>query len=213
MLPSDPNLMDFALDKKYTITHAWYEQLIGGYNVIRQEERAKKLVFDPAEKRTIVELGIYEGASSCWWSDYFLDHPESRLYSVDPFTGNEEYQQNKEDFPTLDNIEVIARGNIGKSKNAGKVSVIKGCSWDVFPALSREIQGQIDILYIDGEHTANAVCRDAALYYPLLKSGGALIFDDYGHEQVKRGVDGALNAFGGLENAFYTGWQLWCIKK
>jgi predicted O-methyltransferase YrrM len=205
--------MQFTLDSKYKITHAWYEQLLKGYQVVSQEPKAEKLRFKPQEQRTIVEIGIYEGASSVWWSDNLLEHPESRLYCIDPFTGNEEYQQTPENFPTLDQIEVIARGNIGKSKNAGKISIIKGCSWDVFPMVSRELKGQIDILYIDGEHTANAVCRDAALYYPLLKSGGALIFDDYGHEDVKRGIDGALTAFGNIENAFYTGWQLWCIKK
>ena len=205
--------MDFKLDTKYQITHGWYQQLLNAYSVIQNEERAKKLVFDPAQQRTIVEIGIYEGASSCWWSDNFLNHPASRLFSIDPFTGNQEYRENKDQFPTLDNIEVIARTNIAKSKNAGKVTVVKGKSWDVFPSIEKETQGEVDILYIDGEHTANAVCRDAALYYPLLKSGGALIFDDYGHEDVRRGVDGALTAFADIEAAFFTGWQLWCIKK
>jgi hypothetical protein len=56
------------------------------------------------------------------------------------------------------------------------------------------------------------VVRDLSLYYPLLKSGGALILDDYGNEEVKKGVDGALSAFGGIESAFFTGWQLWLVK-
>lgn len=205
--------MYLPLDKKYQIEHAWYEKLLEAFAVISKEPKAQKLNFKPNERRLIVEIGVYEGASSCWWSDNFLDHPESRLISIDPFTGNEEYRQNREKFPTLDKIELIARSNIAKSKNAGKVTVHRGCSWDLFPQLAKEIDGQIDILYIDGEHTPNAVCRDTALYYPLVKSGGAIIFDDYGHPDVQRGVASSLNGFAELEGAFGSDWQLWCIKK
>lgn len=204
--------MLFELDKKYQITHEWYKQLLYGYKTVMEEPRASKLVLDPAEARTILEIGVYEGASTCWWSDNFLNHPESRLYSVDPFTGNNEYTENKSNFPTLDNIEVIARTNVAKSNNAGKVDIRKGCSWDLFPTLSKELKQGVDVLYIDGEHTPNAVCRDLALYYPLLKQGGALILDDYGNEEVKRGIDGALSGFGTIESAFFTGWQLWLVK-
>lgn len=205
--------MLFELDKKYQITHAWYRELLGSAQLLFSEPRAEKLHFKPDEPRLIVEIGVYEGASTCWWSDNFLDHSSSRLISIDPFTGNDEYRENREKFPTLDSIELIARTNASKSKNAGKIDIRKGCSWDLFPALNAELRQPIDILYIDGEHTSNAVCRDLALYYPLLRSGGALILDDYGHEDVQRGIDGALTAFGEIESAFKTGWQLWCVKK
>jgi len=207
--------MQVTLDTKYTVTHAWYEMLTGGYQRILQEPKAQKLHFDPSEKRTIVEIGVYEGASSCWWSDNLLEHPDSLLYSIDPFLGNVEYQQERENFPTLGQIEHIAKSNIAKSKHPGKVTVLKGASWDEFPDLSRDLKWtgrEIDILYIDGEHTSEAVCRDIALYVPLVRRGGAVIIDDYGHEDVRRGVDGALAALNCMENAFYTGWQLWCVK-
>lgn len=213
MLIISPRAVNFFLDKKYNITHTWYTQLLGSAKIVSQEERAKKLHFDPAEQRLIVEIGVYEGASTCWWSDNFLDHPDSRLIAIDPFTGNQEYKEEKEKFPTLDKIEYIARSNIAMSKNAGKVDVRVGCSWDLFPTINRGLKQPIDILYIDGEHTPNAVCRDIALYLPLVRPGGAVIFDDYGHQEVKRGVDNALNACGSLEMGFMTGWQLWCVVK
>jgi hypothetical protein len=42
----------------------------------------------------------------------------------------------------------------------------------------------------------------------MVKQGGLVIFDDYGHPDVKRGVDNALNAFASAESAIFTGWQL-----
>ena len=213
MLTPNASPMKFELDTKYKITHAWYRELLSSAQLLSQEPRAKQLQFKPDEKRLIVEIGVYEGASTCWWSDNLLDHPDSRLISIDPFTGNEEYQREREKFPTLDSIEYIARSNAAKSKNAGKIEIRKGCSWDLFPSIAAEFNGKIDILYIDGEHTSNAVCRDIVLYAPLLRSGGALILDDYGHEDVQRGVDSALTAFGEIDTAFKTNWQLWCTKK
>jgi hypothetical protein len=47
----------------------------------------------------------------------------------------------------------------------------------------------------------------------MVKSGGIVIFDDYGHPDVKRGVDGALMAFASMELAIFTGWQLACKVK
>ncbi len=203
------------MSTSYQITHDWYHQLLAGYDRVLQEPRASELHFNPSERRTIVELGVYEGASSCWWSDNFLEHPDSRLYCIDPFQGNIEYQQNRDKFPTLNQIEQIARANIAKSKHPGKVTVLKGASWDEFPDISRDLKilgTPIDILYVDGEHTSTAVCRDLSLYAPLVRSGGAIIIDDYGHDDVRRGADGALAALNCTSKAFFTGWQLWCVK-
>ena len=42
----------------------------------------------------------------------------------------------------------------------------------------------------------------------MVKTGGIVIFDDYGHPDVQRGVDMALNAFASMKLAVFTGWQL-----
>jgi len=66
----------------------------------------------------------------------------------------------------------------------------------------------IDVLYVDGAHDPTSVARDTVLYVPMVKQGGLVIFDDYGHPDVKRGVDNALNSFASAESAIFTGWQL-----
>lgn len=37
------------------------------------------------EKHHILEIGSYEGASSVYFSEHFLNHPESKMICVDPF--------------------------------------------------------------------------------------------------------------------------------
>ena len=203
------------LDDRYSFNQSWYDALLNTDMVLCTRDEAKDLRLDPESKRQIVEIGVYEGASSCFWSDFYLNHPESRLISIDPFTGSSEHHETPENYPELVNIELTARGNIAKSNNAAKIEIIKGCSWDVFPDLNRQNRGEpwIDVLYIDGAHDPTSVARDTTLFVPMVKSGGLVIFDDYGHPEVRRGVDGALNAFGSMEFALFTGWQLACLVK
>lgn len=198
------------LNDRYNFNQTWFDALLNTDMVLCTQEQAKELCLVPDEKRQIVEIGVYEGASSCFWSDFYLSHPESRLISIDPFTGSSEHHEKPENYPELPNIELIARGNIAKSDNAAKIEVIKGCSWDVFPELNRRNNGEpwIDVLYIDGAHDPTSVARDVTLFVPMVKSGGVVIFDDYGHPDVQRGVDHALNAFASMKFGVFTGWQL-----
>jgi predicted O-methyltransferase YrrM len=200
------------LNERYTFNQTWYDALLNTDLVLCTRDEAKDLALKPDEKRRIVEIGIYEGASSCFWSDFYMSHPESRLISIDPFTGSDEHHAKPENYPELAQIELTARGNIAKSDNAAKIEIVKGCSWDVFPELNRRFGGEpwIDVLYIDGAHDSASVARDTTLYVPMVKEGGIVIFDDYGHPDVRRGVDGALNAFASMEFAIYSGWQLIC---
>lgn len=46
----------------------------------------------------------------------------------------------------------------------------------------------VDMVYIDGSHIAQDVFMDCMNYYPILKSGGLMIGDDWQYEAVKHGV-------------------------
>ncbi len=50
-----------------------------------------------------------------------------------------------------------------------------------------------DYVYIDGEHSYNAVKRDLSNYFPKVKVGGYLIGDDYGWTGIASAVQGFLS--------------------
>lgn len=204
--------MEFKLAPQYSFSNNWHEHLTQSAERVYNSEATTALRFDPSAKRVIVEIGVFEGASTCWWSDNLLDHPESRLYSIDPFTGSEEHHASESMRQLLPTIEATARRNIAMSRNASKVDIIKGCSWDVFPVLSKFLDQQIDILYIDGAHDAISICRDSSLYYPLVKNGGAVIWDDYTNEDCHRSINGAVVLFCPLVEVFALYGQLWGVK-
>lgn len=198
------------LSSRYTFTEGWYDALLNSEFAIRNNNTDKKIKIDEQQKLQIVEIGVYEGASSCFWSDFYLNNPDSRLISIDPFTGSEEHLKEPEKYPGLSKLEVTARENIAKSDNAGKVEIIKGYSHLIYPHLFYRYGEDpwIDVLYIDGAHDSISVARDITLYVPMVKPGGVVFFDDYAHPDVKRAVDMSLNAFAEFELAMFTGWQL-----
>lgn len=52
--------------------------------------------------------------------------------------------------------------------------VIIGASWDVF----HQFPDGMDIVFVDGNHSGNAVILDTALYAPKVRKGGFMIFHD-----------------------------------
>ena len=75
-----------------------------------------------------------------------------------------------------------------------------------------KIKDEIDMIFIDGDHSYSGVKTDVDLYFPKLKKGGIICMHDYGWaEGVKKVVHEDLipnvSEYGNLPNMF------WAIKK
>lgn len=110
-----------------------------------------------------LEVGVYEGGSLVWILENVLTSPSSQAIAIDTFR---------------DSTESNFNNNIKLSGKRKQVKLIKGYSQEKLRYLPLNT---FDIIYIDGSHSASDVLEDAILSMRLLKSGGILIFDDYGH--------------------------------
>ena len=115
------------------------------------------------KKVKYLEIGAYSGGSVSLVSSHFYPTECFSLdlgYPVDP--------------------EIVQR-NVQKFKNnQSTFEYIKGDSHS--PSIINYIKdniGEIDILFIDGDHSKRGVTDDYLNYSPLVKSGGYLVFDDY----------------------------------
>lgn len=70
--------------------------------------------------------------------------------------------------------------------NRCEVTMHRGYSQDVAPVFPNNY---FDWVYIDGDHSYEAVKLDLELYSPKVKPGGYITGDDYEWETVKRAVD------------------------
>lgn len=114
------------------------------------------------DQRHIVELGVFEGATSLVLRKAMST--EGKLWCIDPFPRGRfgiSYQY------------LIALREVNKSIN-GKVEFIQKLSHEA-------VQGwheSIDMLFIDGDHSYEAVRRDWNNWTPFVKEGGIIALHD-----------------------------------
>jgi glycosyltransferase involved in cell wall biosynthesis len=177
--------------QKGYFSHDWFSA-----NVNALEEIFTHHLGNSAGPLKMLEIGSFEGLSTCYFLNNLLAHPESRLTCIDPFTGSIEHSQ-------LDLSTLYTRfiANIVNTCAFHKVSIMQGFSNNILPELLVKKE-KYDVIYVDGSHTAFDVLSDAVMSFYLLKVGGIMIFDDYlwpGSPDIsyvpKAGVDAFVNVF------------------
>jgi FkbM family methyltransferase len=160
----------------------------------------------------ILEVGSWEGLSTCWMLENISAHIDSKIFSVDLFEKVEDMNGfHTEDSTFFDyflhNIEIAGGKN--------KVEVCKGYSSKVLPNLMKEHAASFDLVYVDGSHEAPYVLIDAIHAFSLVKQEGIIIFDDYKLVRRNENPGKAINAFLDIFNEFknrlkvlYTGGQI-----
>ena len=111
-----------------------------------------------------LEIGSYEGASLLYMFENALITQESTATAIDPFN----------DFNNCYNQLGVFKSNL--QPYLDRITILQSYSQIELPNM---MPNTFDVIYIDGDHTSSAVLTDAELSFPLLKSGGIMIFDDY----------------------------------
>lgn len=161
------------------------------------------------EKKLFLEIGAFEGRSTCWLLQNGLVGKGS-IVCIDPFSGSVEHSGI--DFPA---VEGRFWSNIQEAQGAEqKVSLMRTTS---YKALAEMVgyKYTFDFVYVDGSHAPDAALTDACMAWGLLKSGGVMLFDDYQypHEDTKKGIDAFLSAFEGQYDLVFSNYQLAVQKK
>jgi predicted O-methyltransferase YrrM len=158
-----------------------------------------------------LQIGAYTGDASVWLCENILTNPTSVLIDVDTWEGSDESEHSKIDF---DRVLAYYEARITKYQ---KVIRLKMTSDKYFTG---EIAGKFDFIYIDGDHTAAQVERDAENAWKLLNSGGIIAFDDYlwgqdlpEHTTPKPAIDRFLLTHTNEYQILVDSYQVWLRKK
>ena len=121
-------------------------------------------VIDFTKDIKYLEIGSFQGASTYYMFNSLLNE-NSIATIIDPFENS--------------NSEAV--GDLNKFKNnldgyLNRIDIRKDYSTNVLDNLEKE---SYDVIYIDGSHLANDVYYDLEHTFPLVKSGGIIICDDY----------------------------------
>ena len=179
--------------------------------LIQFNRTGEKLYWDEFQKHlrhlTGVEVGVYEGRNAL----SMYNHLNIRkLYLVDPWKEyndymvghsiddqkkhDENYSKVKKIFSGHKNVEIIRKTSEEASKNFEDNS--------------------LDFVYLDGDHSYEAVKLDLQCWYPKLNEYGVMCGDDYGHISG-RAVIKAVNEFAFEKKVIITYGddnQFWFVK-
>jgi predicted O-methyltransferase YrrM len=155
---------------------------VGGW---LSDEEGRALAALAAGKR-VLEVGSYKGRSTIW-----MARTADRVDCIDTFdtTGTTALLPRKNTY--FEFCENVRRHGV-----ADKMSVFMTSSARAL-ARAAEEGAMYDLVFIDADHSYEAVKRDAALAFPLLAPGGCLVFHDYG-SPADPGVAKAVHELGGL---------------
>jgi len=184
----------------------WFEiSAIKYFDLILPRRFAHKPLLD------FLQIGAYTGDASEWLLDNILTDRSSWLTDVDTWFGSEEEIHKEFDWNNVENFydsRMSAYGNICK---------VKGYSEEFLKTAEKT---HYDFIYIDGDHTANAVYTDADLSWDKLKPYGIMAFDDYlwNHDteiddlRPKPGIDKFLSEHDGEYKLLVMDEQVWISK-
>lgn len=114
-----------------------------------------------------LEIGCFEGRSTLWFLETFLTHATATIDCIDVF------DTLKSSALGLGLLETF-QYNIQPFRE--KVQIHVGLSQERLLAFA---PNTFDLIYVDGSHLAEDVYQDGCLAFPLLKSTGLMVFDDY----------------------------------
>lgn len=120
-----------------------------------------------------LEIGVYEGRSGVWILSNILTHPEATYDGIDPYE------------PAHRHALATALSNFSSHFNS---RILVGFSKNILPQFT---PNQFEMIYVDGCHSYKGCKQDLELSWPLLKSGGVILCDDYNRDDygVRQAVD------------------------
>ncbi len=150
-----------------------------------------------------LQIGSFEGISTCWLLDYVLTHRSAKITCIDRY------------FP--ENFDI----NIERTGVADKVVTLLGEPEQLLPTLALDSYSLIyvDLIDVAGCNLAEQAQRNATQAWKLLTLGGLMILDDYAWcdsnrpgQEPKVGIDAFLASVDPHAEIVYQGYQI-MIKK
>jgi predicted O-methyltransferase YrrM len=125
------------------------------------------------ELRSCVEIGCFIGVSSLWLASAIQELGGGSLRSVDLF---EPKKPNRFHFSFLDDPYETA---LAAAQKAGLDRIVEFVRSDSSSYAERlRAVAQMDMVFIDGDHTFLGIARDFLGYFPLLRKGGVAVLHD-----------------------------------
>jgi Methyltransferase domain len=139
---------------------------------MHSDEDARTLLDAARDARRVVEIGVYEGASARALVEVLGGGAE--LHLIDPYGSHPDALPGGWGASEWATRRTLARAVARRGRDAPSVH------WHV--ALSQDVavgwQAQVDVVFIDGDHSEQGCERDWSAWSPFVAVGGWVVFHD-----------------------------------
>ena len=135
---------------------------------------------------TFVEVGSWMGRSIAAMAE---KNATAKLFAVDTFKGSDEPAHRDVIQREGGSIRGVFNRNMAALGLTDRINVMETPSVN---AASQFNDGALDAVFIDADHSFDAVKADIAAWLPKVKRGGILAGHDFDYPEVKRAVDELL---------------------
>jgi predicted O-methyltransferase YrrM len=171
--------------------------------------KSLKLLYskNPTDKMICVEIGSFEGIGSLLINNTLCNNENSKLYCIDPF--EDVYVKNNEKLAWWNSACIGQLGRFrNNTKNYPKIIELRGTSDEMINKLD---DNTVDFVYIDGDHSAEQVYKDAVNMFSKMKNNSIILFDDYLFNVngviTQHGIDKFLQEYNGKYELLFKDYQ------
>jgi SAM-dependent methyltransferase len=184
----------------------WIDESVPGWMTRPELEVVAAAAAAVPENGLIVEIGSFAGRSSVHWAAN--SHPSVEIYCIDPF----DYVLDDYSYEHMQGDRTNVRG-----RPSGELFIEHTEAWaerlvplaQLSPPPSWDRPA--DVIFVDGDHTAEGVRRDLEFWIDHLKPSGRLLGHDWDDPRVREAVE-AFAAERGLTAAPHPGTYVWELR-
>ena len=141
-----------------------------------------------------VEIGVFGGSSIYPTAKALQYLDEGKVYAIDPWEKEEcqeGYSPNDPNYIWWSSVDLgkIYKGFLSLLKRHRLENFCQPMKMNSQEALSFFADESIDILHIDGNHSAEVALADAQMWFPKVKSGGYIWFDDVNWASTRKATE------------------------
>ncbi len=175
--------MPLNIKGKFMTMEHFYQQPQFGENWFTYPNLYSSFVNRLKNNSIIVEVGTWKGKSAAYIGVEILNSKKNiTLYCVDTWLGNP--LNGQVDGSETDSLYNLFLSNIQPVKDI--IIPIRKTSTEAVKQFNNE---SIDVVFIDADHSYEAVKNDIKLWEPKVKKSGILAGHDYHHYDVKQAVN------------------------
>lgn len=152
------------------------------------------------DNTAVAEIGSWKGRSTVAILEALKHKSGAVLYAIDTFKGDPGICVSKEKQDEVQ-TDTVYKEFLTNTADYGFLKIVRATSEEA----SHQFQNEsLDWVFIDADHSYDAVCADVHAWFPKLKFGGLLAGHDYGNVAVTRAVDRMFKKFCVWDTIWYT---------